>query len=90
MISDRKYHDKNVEKYLIYFSLNLFWLVYLDFVCYITKFLNHLIHPHVYMPSLDFWRLLTGNRKKSYFFSGPATKALTPPPLELSGHRNFF
>ena len=28
-----------------------------------------------------------GSRKKNTFFSGPATKALTPPPpLELSGH----
>ena len=24
--------------------------------------------------------------KKSSFFSGPATKAFTPPPLRLSGH----
>ena len=27
--------------------------------------------------------------KKSYFTSGLTTKALTPPPLELSGH-SFF
>jgi len=28
-----------------------------------------------------------GSRKRSSFFSGPATKAF-PPPLELSGYRN--
>ena len=31
-----------------------------------------------------------GKPQKKFFFSGPATKALTPPPLELGGHRNFF
>ena len=35
-------------------------------------------------------RLAYGSRKKSYFLSGPNTKALTPPhPLELSGHPFF-
>ena len=27
---------------------------------------------------------------KKVFFSGPATKAFTPPPSQLSGSRNFF
>ena len=31
-----------------------------------------------------------GKPPKSYFSSGPATKALTPPPFELSGHTYFF
>ena len=31
-----------------------------------------------------------GSRKKSNFFSGPATKAFTPPPLGLVAIRNFF
>ena len=30
-----------------------------------------------------------GSRKKSYFFSGPATKALTPPPLGIQKLQNF-
>jgi len=29
-------------------------------------------------------------KKKSSSTSGRATKALPTPPLELSGHRNFF
>ena len=28
--------------------------------------------------------------QKSSFLSGPATKAFSPPPPRLSGHRNFF
>ena len=28
--------------------------------------------------------------KKALFYSGPNTKALTPPPLGLRGHRTFF
>ena len=28
--------------------------------------------------------------KKSFFISGPSTKPPSPPPLELSGHRNDF
>ena len=31
-----------------------------------------------------------GNRQKSSFLSGPATKAFIPPPPRLSDHRNFF
>ena len=30
------------------------------------------------------------SRKKVFFFSGMANKALPPSPLELSGKRNFF
>ena len=33
--------------------------------------------------------LTQGSRKKVIFFSGPATKALHSPPLELSGHIFF-
>ena len=42
-------------------------------------------------PSLKHYLSHTkGSRKKVISFSGPATKALRPNPIELSGHRPFF
>ena len=36
------------------------------------------------------YKLPWGSRKKSSFLSGPATKAFSPPPSRLGGHRNFL
>ena len=42
------------------------------------------------MIDISSWRVDKGSRKKSYFLSGPTTKALPPPPsIELSGHPFF-
>ena len=37
-------------------------------------------------PDLQFWIDVALGKPQIKFFFGPATKALTPPPLELSSH----
>ena len=34
--------------------------------------------------------LYLGKPQRRSFFSGPTTKSLSPPPFELSGHRNMY
>ena len=43
----------------------------------------------IFLLLLDSRMSNTGSRKKVIFFSGPATKALHPGHLELSGHILF-
>ena len=47
-------------------------------------------HEGVWQLPMYIISLGKGSRKKTYLFSGQSTKAFSPPPLRLSGQKNFF